>query len=294
MMNTDQNRKEKITKVYAGGITVMLFAAAVALIMYHDNVNGLRKSMDDERIKSESLLSQKLNLEKEVGNMINELSALKGQNSSLTKKWKDAVAGITERDAKINGMTNENKKAKALIAEVETLRKVKIDMNSDLDKVKSELAQVMMDNRRLTNEVAALEGQNSELNSTIAMLNQVTVNNSLVEATKGKKDRLTVAARNTKKLKVGFDLPVELVGNIYFKMMTPEGKAVTSDESSISFYETSVPSEMYASNEMIAKTSGKKHIEMVYKPESKLESGIYKIDVYSGDKYLGTTRVHLK
>jgi hypothetical protein len=62
MMNTDQNRKEKITKVYAGGITVMLFAAAVALIMYHDNVNGLRKSMDDERIKSESLLSQKLNL----------------------------------------------------------------------------------------------------------------------------------------------------------------------------------------------------------------------------------------
>ncbi len=43
MMNTDQNRKEKITKVYAGGITVMLFAAAVALIMYHDNVNGFKK-----------------------------------------------------------------------------------------------------------------------------------------------------------------------------------------------------------------------------------------------------------
>lgn len=294
-MNTDSARKEKVTKMYAAAITLMLFGSAVGLMMYHDTTNQLKASIDNEKIMNESLLSEKLSLSKEVANMIDELESLSAQNTTLTKKWQNAVALIGDRDKKINGMSSENKKAKQLIAEVETLRSVKAQVNGELDRVKSELAAIKSENDRMTSEIAGLKSSNDELASTIAMLNQVTVNNSLVEATKGRKDHLTVNAHKTKKLKVGFDLPSEMIGDLYFKMMTPDGKVVSSEESTISFYTTDAAGEMVASlDNVMPKAGDKKHITMSYQPETKLESGIYKIDVYSSEKYLGTTRIHLK
>jgi len=55
-------------------------------------------------------------------------------------------------------------------------------------------------------------------------LSQVAVNNSLVEATKSKDTKLTVKANKTKRVRIGFDLPEEMIGNLYFEMKTPTGK----------------------------------------------------------------------
>ncbi|MEZ4721158.1 MAG: hypothetical protein R2813_04695 [Flavobacteriales bacterium] len=294
-MNTEVIRREKITKAYAAIITLMVFATTAGLIWYHDAMSEWMESANAEKIKNESLLSEKLSLEKSIADMMGELNVMKGQNASVTKKWKDAVAAQKGSESKIDQMSNENAKAKKLIKEVEGLRSIKAEMTTEMERLKSDYANAMAENLKLNQQVAMLKDENIELTSMIASLNQVAVNNSLVEATKGKKERLTVAARKTKKLKVGFDIPEEMVGNLYFKMITPSGDQVSSNESTISFYESEINSELIASSDnVITETVKKKHIDMVYKPEAKLQSGIYKIDVYSGKNYLGTSRVHLK
>lgn len=294
-MNTEVIRREKMTKAYAAIITIMVFVTAAGLIWYHDAMSKWMESANAEKIKNESLLSEKLSLEKSIADMMGELNVIKGQNASVTKKWKDAVAAQKSSEWKIDQMSGENAKAKKLIKEVENLRSIKTEMSNELERLKTDYSNAMAENLKLNQQVAMLKDENSELTALVTSLNQVAVNNSLVEATKGKKERLTVAARKTKKLKVGFDIPEEMVGNLYFQMMTPSGDQVSSNESTISFFESEINSELIASSEKVtAETVKKKHIDMVYKPETKLQSGIYKIDVYSGKNYLGTTRVHLK
>lgn len=295
-METNQFRRQNITKIYAAFITMMLFGAAAGLMFYHHSHGNLSKSVENEKVRNEQLLSEKLLLEKDIASMRNELVAMQAYNKETGLKLQNALASVTDRENKIKSMTGENVKAKRLLGEVNDLRNLKKTLEQELAQVRNDRDNVLAENNSLKGRIAELEHKNGELLASVQSLHQVAVNNSLVEATKGNKDKLTVAAKRTRKVKVGFDLPEEMIGNLFFRMSTPVGETVTSDHSTISVMEEGFSdAEMTVSiDPVMGKTTRKKHINMVYEPKNKLESGIYKIDVYSGEQYLGTTGIHLK
>jgi hypothetical protein len=293
-MNTTNINRTKATKVYAAAITAMLFGAGTGLVVYQNRVANLEVGMDEERIKNEGLFSEKLMLEKEIALMQSEYEALNMKTGEFESKWKKTLASLSDRDQKIKALASENDRAKKLKTELAALKTLKDQMQAELDKAKSQYASIDQENAQMKTEIFALRNKNEALLADVEILHQVAVNNALVEATKGRKEKLTVAAAKTQKVKVGFDLPEKMVGNLYFRMTTPDGKTVTSDQSTITVIETDIDGSLTASAEGAVVVSNKKHIEMEYKPEGKLNSGIYRIEVYSGDEYLGTTRVHLK
>ncbi|GAB4381247.1 MAG: hypothetical protein Kow0075_12960 [Salibacteraceae bacterium] len=283
------------SKMYAAIVTALLFGSIGGIIYFQNKATKLDRVVDAEKVRNEQLYSEKLALEKSIEQMRQEIAKLVGKNADLDKKYRSALAEAEQSKKKIAAMTSENQRAKALVTEVAALRNTHHELENELNRIRKELEGAIADNSRLKSRISELESENKSLASDVRSLNQVAVNNSLVEATKKNERRLTVNAARTKRVKVGFDLPEEMVGNLYFQMLTPSGKTVTSDHSTISI------SESYDGVEMMASTNGgagnavnKKHIDMVYQPETKLEPGIYKIDVYSGSQYLGTTRIHLK
>jgi myosin heavy subunit len=293
-MNTQSINREKATKYYAAVITFLLFVSATGLMLYHDNALGLKQSIEDERVKTEGLLSEKLSLEKQIAELNKRIASMGTQQTKLNSEYKTAAATLAQREKTISSMNAENKQAKSMIAEVKALRETRDALQSQLKFMESEMLAMRSENEKLKNDNLALIASNEELSRAFANLSQVAINNSLVEATKGKRDHLTVKAAKSKKLKVGFDLPVDMIGNLYFQVITPEGDLVTSDRSEITYEETDVASEMTASIDKVIAAPEKKHIEMSYAPQQKLKSGIYKIDVFSSGTYLGTTRIHLK
>jgi len=294
-MNTNETKRLNVTKVYAGGITILLFSAIAGLFVYQDSLTKLTDSVDSERIKNEQMLSQKLILEKEIESMSEEISRISGKNFNLDSRLKNALASIEERDFRIKSMIGENTKSKNSLNELATLRLVKADLQQEIARLTSSFEIATSENSSLRIKIRDLEEENQGLKADIVSLHQVTVNNSMVEATKSKPTRLTVKANKTKRVRVGFDLPEDMVGDLYFQMLTPSGRTVTSNHSKISLVEGNLGEELTASlNGYASASSNKKHVQMVYEPSEKLESGIYRIDVYSGGNYLGTTRIHLK
>ena len=120
----------------------------------------------------------------------------------------------------------------------------------------------------------------------------MTTDNYLVEATK-RKDKLTVMAKRAKKITMSFNVPENMVENISFKLTKPDGKQVDGKGNGIAYKVVNGDEGLTASLSGGAIKVSKK-IVMTYEPKEKQKSGIYKIEMYNHDKYIGACNVKLR
>jgi hypothetical protein len=146
----------------------------------------------------------------------------------------------------------------------------------------------------LNQTISSLQSENKQLASNLEVLSSMTSDNFLVETTK-RKGKLTVMAKKAKKMTVSFNVPNNLSENITFQIVQPDGKKVDGKDNGIA-YRVVNPEEglMASTSNGIETIKVARKIEMTYQPKAKQKPGLYKIEMYNGDKYIGACNVKLR
>ena len=287
--------KTQITKTQSVLLTVTAAALILSGFIFYTN-RSLKDRLHKEKIRSETLLSEKLNFEKSIDKFKKDLASLQGNNAQLDKVVKETSNKLAKKESEIRKLMAENASLadmKKKNAELEALRK---KLNEEIASLNLNMDQLIAENKQFSEQFASMKTENESLAFHNALLEAMLADNYRIEALRGKHDKLTVAARRTDKLMVSFDIPSEVGQELYFKIVAPDGKELSSknDESAtIKFYDL----DKNLMVNLMGSASGSqkaKRAELIYKPDQKLTKGIYRFNVYNGKDYMGSIQLRLK
>ncbi len=145
----------------------------------------------------------------------------------------------------------------------------------------------------LNQTVASLQLANQQLAANLDILSSMTADNYLIESSR-KNGKLTVMSRRTRKIAVSFKVPENMVESISFKIMKPDGSQIGGkNDQGLTFEVTNDDAGLLVnSSSEVIKVS--KKIEMTYEPKEKLKAGVYKVEMFNGEKYVGACNVKLR
>lgn len=288
-------------KTQIGGskaLTILLASAfLVALILsinFYTNNQTLKGQSEKERLNAENLLSEKLALQKDVDKFNNQLTTLKGKNKELDKSLADANQNISAKQTELNRLIKENKDVKEIKAKLAELEALKSDLNAQLNDRNRQIESINQEKLALNNSIDQLKNENKLMSENMQIM---VANNFLIEALKGKKEKLTVVAKRTSKIKADFDIPTDIEANLNFKIIKPNGSSVDSKSDktiSLNSISNSTSDLVASSGSYVGIPVKTKRVRMVYQPTEKMSTGIYSIEVYNNGTYLGTSQVKLK
>ena len=284
------------TKVIAGISTILLVTSLIFSGNYYFENKGLHKENRSEKLKSEKLLSEKLLLDKEISGLRGNITSLMGKNKDLDNYLNDANAKLDQKEAEISRLTKENKKVKSLQKELNDIKKIRIELNKQISEMNDIINQLRNENDGLANQIQYLQAENQSLHARIVKMNNNKAGNFLVEVTKSRKDKLTARAKQTDKITVSFDVPEMITAgkkNVYMVIVDPKGNAIENEKiakTTLNFEgntKTIVPCAM-------KEIKNVRRASMSYEADENHGPGIYKIEIYSEDAYLGGAEVKLR
>jgi len=287
-MKTIEQRERRITAI----AVIILIAGLISTGIFYTVNRSQSKNLNDEKLKSEMMLSEKLALQKEIETFRNQINSLSGKNSELDKLLAETSKKLSEKEAQLSRVVRENGNIKTLKKELADLNKMKKDFESQVLTLNESIRKLNSEKDALNQTIASLQEENKQLAANYEILNSMTADNYLVETTK-KKDRLTVVAKRTKKITVSFKVPENIIEDISFKIIKPDGKTVEGKDNGVACRIVNEDEGLTASiNGGAIKVS--KKIEMTYEPKEKQKPGLYQIEMYNGEKYIGTCNVKLR
>jgi chromosome segregation ATPase len=238
------------------------------------------------------ILSEKLVLQKDIETFRSQINSLSGKNSELDKMLAETSKKLSEKEGQLNRIVRENGNIKSLRKQVAEVEQLKKDFENQALALNESIRKLNSEKDALNQTIVSLQEENKQLSANLDVLNSITTDNYLVESTK-RKDRLTVVARRTKKITMSFNVPENMVENISFKLTKPDRSQVDGKGNGIAYRITNEDEGLTASlSGGVIKVS--KKIEMTYEPKEKQKPGIYKIEMYNGDKYIGACNVKLR
>ncbi len=120
-MKTTFNKQKAIT---SGAVIILLVSLIGAGISYNAN-QSTKKNLNDEKLKTELILSEKLNLEKEFADFKNQMNGLKGKNSDLDKVLSETSKKLSEKEEEISTISRENGSMRVLRKQITELSQMK-------------------------------------------------------------------------------------------------------------------------------------------------------------------------
>lgn len=275
-------------------ITTVLFVGSLFWLMNTNRVNNsLEAGLQEQRLKSEEMLSEKLLLEKDIQKFKDQLAKLKADNKRLDDLVHSTSAKLRNQESDYNRMKKENATVGQIKKQRQDLQALKSQLENELTALRTSYAALEAKNDELNNTVASLQERNRVLTDDLNRAMFTAVDQSQIQAVKGKSERLTVRARRTKKLIANFEVPSNLK-SLSFRIADSKGNVLRSDEGSIAF--TSKPSErgLLASADNSTDANRLQKVEMVYTPKEKLKTGIYTVEILNENLYVGSLKVKLK
>ncbi|HMT30532.1 MAG TPA: hypothetical protein PKD91_14750, partial [Bacteroidia bacterium] len=201
--NTTEQKKGGNNKIWI----ILLAVSAIVNIYQWQNNNSVVASYE---VKNDSLVSAKMDVEKELGETYQELNQYKGINERLDSLLAEANTNIDQQKARIEKMLKNEKNSaalnKKLKAELEELKKMRDEYLEKIDQLLVENEQLKKDKVELTSTV---ENLSKNLESTV---NQASVLKSEYLKVKAFKKRgsskysETAMAKRTNKMEVCFSV----------------------------------------------------------------------------------------
>lgn len=287
--------KTKILLQRAIPVGVFLIAIIMIGLSYHSKTK-FKNLLTDEKRKSEVLLSEKLTLNKAIKNYQFDVADLQKKSNGLSKLIAEANINIQSKNVEINGLKVANGSLKDVKVKNAELEKLKEQLSAELAKTNNALAEAKSEYDKLNNQLSLAMETNEDLENDNAILKVLYSNNYRTEALRGKKELLTVNAKKTNKLLVCFDVPGNISNDIHFKVVTPQGKELSSNKDLAATMRIIENGDglMASANQNSGGRAGTKRVEMSYKPSKKLSKGVYQFNLYNEDRFLGSTQLRLK
>lgn len=274
-------------------IALGLISMASLFTAFQQRQLGLsfRSTAEKERLASERLMGDKLQLEKQIGELEKRLvreKEMANGNRSTIADLEQRVKEAKERHRDLEHRARRNDRTQKDLATSEKA----------LGELRGQLANAQGRAEDLERQLAKLQMERDGLIADLADQRnaRTMVNNAQLEALRGKKGKLTVVAKRTKQIRMAFDLPEELASAANFKLIAPGGKTYESGEAAISMSIDAAEDEPIAAIDMVEGIPTKRasRVHLKFTPEKKLEPGTYRIDVRSGEHYLSTVLLELR
>ena len=253
--------------------------------------SSLQAGLAKERLNSESLLSEKLLLEKEIDRTKSQLSSLKGQNQELDNLFKSTSAKLNQQESDYLRMKKENASLAQIRKQRQDLIALQHQLESELQNLRASYSTLESQNKELNTLVASLEERNLSLANDLTRAMFASVDHSQLQAIRGKAAKATVKASRTKKLIANFEAPANLK-NLSFRIIDAQGTVMTQKDGTIAIAAT--PSEAsYVASSDSARGKGYQKIEMVFTPSKKLKKGLYTVEILNVNLHVGSLKVKL-
>jgi predicted nucleic acid-binding Zn-ribbon protein len=242
--------------------------------------------------KVDTLVYERVNVEKELADSKAELEKYRGISSNLDSLLNEAQAKIDEQGKKIRQLGVTQKNSKELN---EQLKKQLADLQSLRDEYLGRIDSLLMLNKQLTAEKEQLsthvESLSKNLETTVATASVLKAEYLKVSSFKRRgngKYTETALAKRTNKLDVCFDILDNKIAkkgekNIYMKITEPGGKPVGNRATGSNVFKTSSGEEvMYASTKVIDFDGTKQNLCMSYEEQDDkmFAPGTYMVEIY--------------
>lgn len=268
--------------------------ASLVWLMNTRSVNGsLEAGLQNEKLKSESLLSEKLLLEKDLQRIREQLTTLEGKNSDLDNLVKSTSEKLNRQEADYLRMKRENQSLSQIKKQRQELIALQSQLENELQALKESYAQLESRNSELNMTIASLQERNKVLSDDLNRAMFASLDQSQIQAVKGKSERLTVKASRAKKLIATCEVPANLK-QLSFRILDAKGAALTQDDGAIA--STILPSEKNYIASADDNSAGNKlqKVEMTFVPKKKLKTGVYTVEILNENLYVGSLKVKLK
>ena len=299
--------KPNTTEEKKGGnkmIWIILLAISGIFNIYQwQNKNSVVESYE---MKNDSLMTAKIDVEKELGETYQELNQYKGINNRLDSLLAEANTNIDAQKARIQKLLKNEKNSaelnKKLKAELEDLKKLRDEYLEKIDKLLVENEQLKKDKVELTSTV---ENLSKNLESTV---NQASVLKSEYLKVKTYKKRgsskyvETAMAKRANKMEVCFsvlDNKIAKAGEreVYLRIVEPGGKTLGArSEGSSTFKMLNSGEEVQFTSSVKMTYDGNKQDLCLNWEESErvFAQGTYVIEIYIDGNLSGATSYILK
>jgi hypothetical protein len=288
-------RKNRVLGV-AAMVAILLLTGTVAYMASEDiSVRLLEASLRDEKLKAEVMLSEKLQLEKEIVKQEAALSTLRETNGALQYNVDRTTRAVKDRDTQIRAMRQEYAGATRLKQQHQALQAKHDAQAGDLADARRSLKGMQSAQDDLEQTIALLLQQNKSLTDELHAWRLSAVKDVRVEPYR-KNERLTLSARKTRKLVVHVAV-ASRVQDLQFRITDPGGQVLSADAGKISttVVDDGIPPKHVASTrQAILKEYPYKRVAMVFTPSEKLEAGIYQIDILNETESIGSLQVKFR
>jgi len=288
-MESEQDRKVIIGAV----ILVLLLLLAIGAFFVNAKT---KRNLNAEKLKSESLLSERVQVEQELEKVKNDLASLQEVNEASSKEIADMQTSLTQKDRTIASLSRARKTLEENNAELEVIKEEKDGLENEYARLKTEFEEKTAENETMQNNLVAIEEEKESLESQLREMSLYSSDNFLAYGSRGRKrEKLSFWSCLTKKLNVQFEVPQDLSEEISFTITTPSGTTITPDNSSLS-WDILPDKDSYTASlsSMPGKAEQMRTVSLTYLAEEKLDKGEYKIEIICNDKNIGNCRLRLK
>ncbi len=290
MRTNGANEGGKWNRYLLSGLVLLALAGLTTTAYYVYTDTELVSQVNMGKLDNERLLAEKLQLDRSIHELNdrlqieqNEHDASKGQVNDLKRKVEEALA-------RNNRLESAARRTNDLTKEVKQLRALK-------DRLEGELAASSSSQLELQGQLDKSRAEQAALSAQLAAVPPALrpLDNSEVEAVRGRRGRLTVRARATREVRMAFDLPAEQAQAATFVITDPSGHTYAGADPSISMSVDEVEPEPLAAVNMTPQGEARvSRVHMKFSPPKKLVPGTYRIAVKSGGDDLGAIRLNLR
>ena len=143
-------------KLIAGGAVIFLIVALIATGVFYNSNKSLTKDLNTEKLKSEMMLSQKLELQKEIEAFKTKVNSLNGKNAELDKFLTSTTQKLMDKEAELKKIKRENGNIKQLKKQLADLADMKKDFESQVAVLNESIQKLTADKNNLNKTIASL------------------------------------------------------------------------------------------------------------------------------------------
>jgi hypothetical protein len=299
MENTTNTPKQGNSKI----LLVLLILSLIANVWQWSGKNTMKESYTEQM---DSLITARVDVEKELNETYAELNQYKGINGRLDSLLLEANVKIDEQKILIQKLKSSeknsaslNKKLEAQIKELQALRDQYLEK---IDALLIENAQLKKDKEDMSSTIATL---NKDLESTVntaSVLKAEYMNAKAYKKRSNEKYVETLMARRSNKLELCFSLLENKIAkagsrNVYLRIIEPGGNVLGNRSGGSSSFRKSGTSEelLYTTSKTVDYKNEKADLCLNFEEADRVfTAGTYLMEVYVDGTLSGATSVKLQ
>lgn len=272
------------------------------VVQWRSNVS----TVESYEIKTDSLVSARVDVEKELDATKEELNKYQGINARLDSLLLEANNEIDAQKVKINRITKSEKNSqvlnKKLQAELEEVKKMRDQYLEKIDQLLVENENLKKEKQELTSTVESLSKNLETTVNTASVLKSEYMKVRAYRKRSSGKYTETAMAKRTNKMDVCFTMLENNIAkagekNVYLRIVEPGGKVMGSKGEGSSTFKMATGGEdvMYSSTTKVDYKNAKQDVCMNWEEQERIFApGTYVIEVYVDGSLSSATSYVLK